>query len=248
MTQNAERPPGEVPSGRKGNWQSDAANFADATAAIARDMQWGNPHHHGPPRRTGTGLPTSRTAALVGSTSRPEPEVVNEYATDMLNGASFPPVVLYQDDDGLPLWLGDGFHRVDAARKIERETMLAEVRHGTARDAILHAVGANAAHGLRRTQADKRRAVERLLRDPEWALWSLRRIADVAKVDHKTVAKIKAELTGEIPIQARRGEFPEAAAKPSSQDLVGAWLATIKDADLVAECRRRHLIVEAGDD
>ena len=211
MTQNAERPPGEVPSGRKGNWQSDAANSATPPP---------------PSQETCSGeIPTIMVPRVElvrladiqdgGAQMRVEtrPEVVNEYTTDMLNGASFPPVVLYQDDDGRH-WLGDGFHRVDAARKIERETMLAEVRHGTARDAILHAVGANAAHGLRRTQADKRRAVERLLRDPEWALWSLRRIADVAKVDHKTVAKIKAELTGEIPIQARRGEFPKAAAKP----------------------------------
>ncbi|MGT2479599.1 hypothetical protein ACU4GR_13540 [Methylobacterium oryzae CBMB20] len=32
-----------------------------------------------------------------------------------------------------------------------------EVRQGGLRDAILHSAGANAAHGLRRTNADKRR-------------------------------------------------------------------------------------------
>ena len=121
-------------------------------------------------------------------------ETINDYATDMLDGAVFPPVVVFFD--GSDYWLADGFHRVEAARKIERKTILAEVKEGTARDAVLHGVGSNAVHGLRRTQADKRRAIERLLKDPEWARWSDRKIAEVAKVDHKTVAAVRRELTG----------------------------------------------------
>ena len=78
-----------------------------------------------------------------------QPETVDEYATEMLNGASFPPVIVYHD--GTDYWLGDGFHRVEAARKIERETIEADIREGTARDAIIHGIGANAIHGLRRT-------------------------------------------------------------------------------------------------
>ena len=42
---------------------------------------------------------------------------------------------------------------------------------------MLHSVGANTEHGLRRTNADKRRAVETLLRDEEWSQWSDREIA-----------------------------------------------------------------------
>ena len=90
------------------------------------------------------------------------PETVNEYAADMLDGAVLPPIVVFHD--GCDFWIGDGFHRIEAARKIGRETIVAEIRRGSTRDAILHAVGANAVHGLRRTQADKRRAVEVLLR------------------------------------------------------------------------------------
>lgn len=89
------------------------------------------------------------------------PETVNDYAADMLSGATFPPVVAFYD--GADYWLGDGFHRVEAARKIESETIVADVRQGTARDAVLYGVGANASHGLRRTHADKRRAIERLV-------------------------------------------------------------------------------------
>jgi hypothetical protein len=37
---------------------------------------------------------------------------------------------------------------------------------------VLHSAGANAMHGLRRTNADKRRTVMLLLQDEEWAAWS----------------------------------------------------------------------------
>ena len=45
----------------------------------------------------------------------------------------------------------------------------ADVREGSRRDAILYAVGANASHGLKRTNRDKRNAVMVLLKDPEWS-------------------------------------------------------------------------------
>jgi ParB-like nuclease domain len=142
-------------------------------------------------------------------------ETINDYAEAMLSGADFPAVILYHD--GTDYWLGDGYHRVAAARKIERETIKAEVREGTARDAILCGVGANATHGLQRTQADKRQAVERLLRDAEWARWSDRKVADAAKVDHKTVAKIRRELSGEIPTVPGKlnREIPTRADNPA---------------------------------
>jgi hypothetical protein len=176
------------------------------------------------------------------------PETVADYAADMLDGAVFPPVVLYRD--GADYWLADGFHRVEAARKIDRKEIEAEIRDGTVRDAILHGIGANATHGLRRTQADKRRAVERLLTDPEWAAWSDRKIAELAKVDHKTVGKIRRELRGEIPTpKPTSGEIPTPTDKPKERGSVLAdVLRSIPDDLLVAECRRRGLTVEGGAD
>ena len=64
-----------------------------------------------------------------------KPDVVREYADDMTAGAIFPPVVVYHDSTWY--WLADGYHRVAAARKLERETIDAEVREGGERDAIL---------------------------------------------------------------------------------------------------------------
>ncbi|RMD90366.1 MAG: streptomycin biosynthesis regulator, partial [Alphaproteobacteria bacterium] len=67
---------------------------------------------------------------------------------------------------------------------------------------ILHACGANSSHGLRRTNADKRRAVETLLRDEEWSQWGDRKIARKCAVHHSFVAKIRRELTGAIASEA----------------------------------------------
>ena len=175
-------------------------------------------------------------------------ETVHDYAEDMLKGDIFPPIVVFFD--GTDYWLGEGYHRVEAARKIERESFDAEIRQGTQRDAILYGISANATHGLRRTQADKRHAVERLLTDPEWARWSNRKIAEAAKVDHKPVAKIRRELSGEIPTgKSMGGEFPKRNGKPdgSGGSLLDGVLRTISDQALIAECRRRGLTVEASD-
>jgi hypothetical protein len=52
----------------------------------------------------------------------------------------------------------------------------------------LYAVGANASHGLKRTNRDKRNAVLVLLKDPEWQGWSDREIARRCVVSPHTVA------------------------------------------------------------
>ena len=101
-----------------------------------------------------------------------DPSVVADNADAMEAGAVFPPIIVYHD--GEQYWPGDGFHRIDAARRIGRETINADIREGGRRDALLLAASANATHGLRRTQADKRKSVETLLRDLEWSRWSRR--------------------------------------------------------------------------
>ncbi|QXD15805.1 hypothetical protein GQ464_002330 [Rhodocaloribacter litoris] len=72
------------------------------------------------------------------------------------------------------------------------------------RDAILHSVGANAEHGLRRTGADKRRAVMTLLQDEEWRRWSDREIARRCRVSHPFVAKMRADTCNVSSISTER--------------------------------------------
>lgn len=116
---------------------------------------------------------------------------VAEYVEALAEGATFPPVVVFFD--GSAYWLADGFHRFHAHRKAQAREIAADVRDGTKRDAILHSVGANANHGLRRSNADKRRAVETLLADAEWSKWSDREIARQCAVSPDTVGRIRRE-------------------------------------------------------
>lgn len=116
---------------------------------------------------------------------------VGEYAEAITEGAKLPPVVVYHD--GCDHWLADGFHRYFAHKKIDALDINAEVHQGTQRDAVLHSVGANSAHGLRRTNDDKRKAVLTLLEDAEWAKWSQSKIAKHCSVTPEYVSRLKAK-------------------------------------------------------
>lgn len=130
--------------------------------------------------------------------------VVADYADAMRNGSVFPPIVLFHD--GKAYWLADGFHRYHALKATGAQRVIADVRQGTRRDAILFSVGANATHGLKRSDADKRIAVTTLLSDDVWSKWSDREIAKKCGVSHPFVAKVKSEqaiLTGNVSSDER---------------------------------------------
>jgi hypothetical protein len=114
-------------------------------------------------------------------------ELIAEYAEGWESGVSFPPIVVFEDGPGY--WIGDGFHRSLGAKKAGRETIPADVRPGTKREAILYSVGANSEHGKRRTNEDKRRAVMILLNDEEWHRWSDTEIARRSGVSVPTVGR-----------------------------------------------------------
>lgn len=122
--------------------------------------------------------------------------VVSEYADAIKGGATFPPITVYFD--GVSYWLADGFHRYEAYALAQVYDAPADIRQGTQRDAILFSVGANASHGLRRTNDDKRRAVQTLLNDPEWSAWSDREVARACGVSHTFVAGQRGAVTGNV--------------------------------------------------
>ncbi|MGB5923639.1 MAG: ParB N-terminal domain-containing protein [Syntrophobacteria bacterium] len=121
-------------------------------------------------------------------------ETVNEYVEEMRQGAKFPPVVVFREDDVF-YWLADGFHRFEAAKEAGRTFIQAEIRAGGKREAILYAVGANAIHGLRRSNIDKRNSVLKLLKDEQWSQWSDREIARRCQVSPDTVNRIRRSLS-----------------------------------------------------
>ncbi|NCC30539.1 MAG: hypothetical protein EOM24_00785 [Chloroflexia bacterium] len=122
-------------------------------------------------------------------------------------GEQLPPIILFYD--GAAYWLADGFHRCEAASMSKgiEAVLAAEVRQGDRRDAVLYSVGANRSHGLPRSRQDMRRAIETLLRDPEWGQWSDREIARQVGCHHNTVGALRSKFGsgGEISHLERRG-------------------------------------------
>ena len=129
-----------------------------------------------------------------GTQSRAEinQQTVNEYAEAIEHGSVFPPVRVYHD--GVNYYLADGFHRYFAHLKANKQGIAADVINGTLRDAVLHSLSANALHGLRRTNADKRKAVITMLQDFEWSDWHNSEIARHCHVSAAYVGQIKKEL------------------------------------------------------
>lgn len=140
--------------------------------------------------------------------------VVEDYADQVSRGAAFPPPIVYYD--GEHYWLADGYHRYYARADVLGEAEIeAEVRMGTRRDAVLHAVGANAAHGLRRTNEDKRRAVAMLLGDAEWAQWSDSEIARRCAVSPDMV---HAQRRTSLPLNGSERTYTTRHGTPASMD------------------------------
>lgn len=115
--------------------------------------------------------------------------VVADYAERLEEGDKFPPVVVVVDGD--KSYLVDGFHRLRAYEQLEFVEVEAEVIPGSWHDAVLRSAGANAVHGQRRTNEDKRRAVLSLLADSQWSRKSDSWIAIQAKVSHPFVGKLR---------------------------------------------------------
>jgi len=152
---------------------------------------------------------------------RMDPATVLEYQAEMEAGAQFPPVIAFSDDAG-KFWLADGFHRVQAGKQAGHSVINADVRPGGRREALLYSVSANATHGLRRSNADKRRAVLTLLRDTEWQGWSDHEIGRQCAVSAMFVGNLRRELAAEIgprpeAVTARRGETVYSVKLPEKQ-------------------------------
>jgi hypothetical protein len=133
---------------------------------------------------------------------------VDEYALAMTEDAEFPPLIVFWD--GEEYWLADGFHRLWANNLFMQETKMpgidvpCEVLEDSQRDAIIFACGVNAGHGMPRTVPDKQNAVRTMLKNPLVALnedgvpWSDWQISRICKVDHKTVARHRADIAAEL--------------------------------------------------
>ena len=104
-------------------------------------------------------------------------------------------------------WLADGFHRVEAAKTAGRSEIEAVVKQGAQADAQWHACAVNGSHGLPRSRADVRRAIETAIRLRP--TMSDREVAEHVRCNHETVGSRRKALaaTGGIrqsPIRTGR--------------------------------------------
>lgn len=137
-------------------------------------------------------------------------ETIQEYANQMvapgsdldsgadlevldIHGVPFEPIAVILTPEN-ELLLVDGWHRVAAARKKKIPKFQATVRAGSRQDALEACLIANARHGLRRTRADKRRAVELALTDPTFVKRTDNWIAEMTGVTAPTVGRVRKEL------------------------------------------------------
>ena len=130
-------------------------------------------------------------------------ETVATYADEMKNGTEFPPVILFSPDAATEkrYFIGDGHHRIEAAKTNGETQIKSEIRSGGYEDALIFAAGANDKHGLRVTRKDKQNAITILLKNPVFQNRSDREISEIVHTDHKTVGSVRKKLvaTGEIP-------------------------------------------------
>lgn len=142
------------------------------------------------------------------------------YVEAARNGAEFPPIVVFRDQDGKH-WLADGHHRLAVAEAIHEGEIKARVHEGGREQALLYAASSNDSHGLRRTNADKRRAVELVLKACS-SDWSDRRVAEACGVSHPFIARVRVETvtsSGQKAGYAEGADGKIRAAKPASFDL-----------------------------
>lgn len=118
--------------------------------------------------------------------------LIEEYIVAMSEGDVFPPIELVRDGDRL--LLADGWHRLKAAIKLANETIFADIYPGGMAMAKIKSAGANARHGLRRSNGDKRRAVVLLLSDAEHRTLSDGAIAQIALVSARFVGMVREDL------------------------------------------------------
>jgi hypothetical protein len=117
-------------------------------------------------------------------------EFVDELAERIADGVVLPPGDVFVDEAGR-YFLAEGWHRYLAHKKLAKNVMIFRVHKGSEDDALLFAFGSNKDHGLRRTNADKKRSVLGTLAHPKCSGWSIRQVAEHCGVSSSSVARYR---------------------------------------------------------
>ena len=149
-------------------------------------------------------------------------QAVDDYVAALESEQELPPIEVVWD--GQFYWVVDGHHRVEAHRQYRgaRAEINCVVSRGTQQEAQWLSLGANKVHGVRRTRADKQKAVRFALNHPGFKNMSDRKIAKQTGVDHGTVGRWREQVAGESTTR------PKSA--PSAQELLDKAITAAKRA------------------
>ncbi|SUB40284.1 MULTISPECIES: ParB/RepB/Spo0J family partition protein [Nocardia] len=109
-----------------------------------------------------------------------------------------PPILVHRGT----MRLIDGAHRLQAAKLKGARVIRVRFFDGTEEEAFVLAVQANIAHGLPLSVIDRKAASLRIMR--MYPLWSDRKVAEVAGLDHKTVGAVRRQSSGDVPQTGQR--------------------------------------------
>ena len=123
---------------------------------------------------------------------------IDEYAEAIKAGAIIPAIVCFCPKNAQRIILADGEQRLLAATQAGRKVIGVDLKEGGVHEARHYALGSNADHGLDRTRADKRHAVQMAFDDPHYDECSLREIAEICRVSHMLVRDMKAEQNEKV--------------------------------------------------
>lgn len=161
-------------------------------------------------------IETIRTDGGVQSRERISDEYVADLAEAIKGGKKLPPIEVYGNGGG-EVWCADGFHRILAHVQAGKRTIRCNVHKGGQQEAAWASCAANQEHGLRRTNADKRRSVEMALRMRPGL--SARAIADHVGVDEAMVrqSKVRCGIPAPEQVTGRDGKTYRVPPPPTGR-------------------------------
>jgi hypothetical protein len=139
-------------------------------------------------------------------------DTAQDYASAYKSKKQLPPPQVFQVNGSKHLLLADGRHRLAALKLNGQKAIACEVHTGTFEDCLKFALLANEAHGLRRTNADKRACVESAVK--QWTGASSRDLAELCGVSHSFVETCRKP---EVATESKANESKDEDKKDSSR-------------------------------
>ena len=147
---------------------------------------------------------------------------VLQYADEKKLGDKFPPPLVLLDPRSEVMRVGDGFHRILAAKENGDKAVECDVQRGNLFDAILKNIECNRMQkGMPFSTGDKRKAIEALLRNPVSGAWSQVRIADTVGSSPAYVCQVAGWIDANKPefIECSNGKMKRRGMSHKSNEV-----------------------------